>query len=87
MLHCRTVRTLLNEGIRSVDSGRGHHPHFEFSYEYSDGLTPHFLRTLTCRVQHTIHPEKKNLIAVFLLAVACLSLWVSGALGTGYDRH
>ena len=30
--------------------------------------------------------KKKNLIAVFFPAAACLSLWVSGALGTGYDR-
>ena len=34
----------------------------------------------------TQEKTKKNLIAVFLLAAACLSLWVSGALGTGYDR-
>ena len=74
MLHCRTVRTLLNEVIRSVatpfsDSGRGHHPHFEFSYEYSDGLTPHFSITFTYRVQHTVFHPGKNLIAVFLLGV------------------
>ena len=34
-----------------------------------------------------LHPEQNDLLAVFLLAGACLSLRVSGASGTGYNRH
>ena len=93
MSHCRTGRTLLNEVIKSdappLVTLVASITRTLNSNVNTQIVTLHiffYSHLLVFYSYIVLNPEQINVIAVFLLGAACLSLRVSGALGTGYNR-